>query len=55
MADEQKSGSQGQQDDVQLPDQDPISDATTDTVKIPNDEESEPANVEGSEAKLPKK
>lgn len=32
---------------------DAVADATSDTVKIPDEEESQPANVEGSDAKLP--
>ena len=32
---------------------DAIADATSDTVKIPDEEESKPANVEGSDAQLP--
>ena len=32
---------------------DAIADASSDTVKLPNEAESEPANVEGSEAKRP--
>lgn len=32
---------------------DAIADATSDQVKLPDEEESEPANVEGSDAELP--
>ncbi len=32
---------------------DAIADATSDTVKLPDEEESKPANVEGSDAQLP--
>jgi len=32
---------------------DAIADASSDTVKLPDEEESRPANVEGSEAQLP--
>ena len=32
---------------------DAVTDATSDTVKIPDEEESQPANVEGSDAQLP--
>ena len=32
---------------------DAIADATSDTVKLPHEEESQPANVEGSDAQLP--
>ena len=48
MADE-KQQDQGTEQELD----DAIADATSDTVKLPDEEESRPANVEGSEAKLP--
>ena len=32
---------------------DAVADASSDTVKLPGEEESQPANVEGSDAQLP--
>ncbi|CAA9493498.1 MAG: hypothetical protein AVDCRST_MAG69-1479 [uncultured Solirubrobacteraceae bacterium] len=48
MADE-KQQDQSTEDEVD----EAVADATSDTVKLPNEAESEPANVEGSEAQLP--
>ncbi len=48
MADD-KQQDQSTEEDVD----DAVADATSDTVKTPDESESEPANVEGSEAKLP--
>ena len=48
MADDKK---QDQSTEEQV--DDAVADATSDTVKIPDEEESQPANVEGSEAQLP--
>ena len=48
MADD-KQQNQGADEDVD----DAVADATSDTVKIPDEDESQPANVEGSDAKLP--
>lgn len=48
MADDKQQGKPGE-DEVD----DAVADATSDTVKIPDENESEPANVEGSEAQLP--
>jgi hypothetical protein len=48
MADEKQ---QDQSTEEEL--DDAVADATSDTVKLPNEAESEPANVEGSEAQLP--
>jgi hypothetical protein len=48
MADEKQ---QDQSTEEEL--DDAIADATSDTVKLPDEAESEPANVEGSEAQRP--
>jgi hypothetical protein len=48
MADDKQ---QDQSTDEQV--DDAVADATSDTVKIPDEEESQPANVEGSEAQRP--
>ena len=48
MADEKQ---QDQSTEEEL--DDAIADATSDTVKLPNEAEAEPANVEGSEAERP--
>ena len=48
MADEKQ---QDQSTEEEL--DDAVADATSDTVKLPNEAESEPANTEGSEAKRP--
>ena len=48
MADDKQQGKPGQ-DEVD----EAVADATSDTVKTPDEDESKPANVEGSEAKLP--
>ncbi len=44
--DQQKKSTEEQVDDA-------VADATSDTVKIPDEEEAEPANVEGSDAQRP--
>ncbi|MBA2644156.1 MAG: hypothetical protein H0U80_01780 [Solirubrobacterales bacterium] len=48
MADDKQQGSPSEEEV-----DDAVADATSDTVKIPDEDESKPANVEGSEAKLP--
>ncbi len=48
MADEKQ---QDQSTEEEL--DDAVADATSDTVKLPDESESEPANVEGSEAQRP--
>ena len=48
MADEKQ---QDQSTEEEL--DDAVADATSDTVKLPNEAEAEPANVEGSEAERP--
>lgn len=48
MADDKQQGKPGE-DEVD----EAVADATSDTVKIPDENESAPANVEGSEAQLP--